>query len=292
MRQVSSLIDKNDSYATDVIDAGIQKIRDESGCECLPIVAEERLLGSVFTWHGNARREIGLGIAAAGAVFSRLLPWVFSPASFPQPLKLMFYCVLVRTVLVYCLCVRLLTKNDSMRLELFQNRVLRKIMKAPAYTSHESNESLRRRAKVHTIESYLRLLRPQWFRRMIAHPHHSTAVRALLWGKLPWEDHTSPTPRQRLLQDDMNALFTANNFLILPPADAQQRLIHKLTKPQMEKVLSFRSSHDPSASPHEGNLTMTHECSECRKQFPSFRNCVVHTCGGLTDSLTPGVRKS
>ena len=96
--------------------------------------------------------------------------------------KIQFYKALVRTVLCYTLEVRELSKVQLMRLKTIQVRHLRRMIRSPAHVTHESNEAVREKTGVHSIDSYLMAMRIKFWKSQTT--LKNKALWIANWGKL------------------------------------------------------------------------------------------------------------
>eukprot|EP00959_Pyramimonas_sp_CCMP1952_P114024 2384623-Pyramimonas_sp.AAC.1 len=82
------------------------------------------------------------------------------------------------------------------RLEQWQNRKLRHLLRSPAHLTRIPNEAIRRKAKVFTIESTLLCRRLRWWQKVVLpglspdKPEYdpSRAVRSVIFGRLSFEN--------------------------------------------------------------------------------------------------------
>ena len=72
--------------------------------------------------------------------------------------------------LVYGLECWALTRGQMRDIEHCQTRALRWLARSPAHLYNESNEELRQRLQVPTVESWLRLARLRWLRSALRKP--------------------------------------------------------------------------------------------------------------------------
>ena len=105
--------------------------------------------------------------------------------------------------------VRVLNKGETDMLERHQMRSLRHIAKSPAHTQRETNNAIRQRLEVPTVESQMRVQRLGFYREVYRRPYLNRQVIAALYGHSVWDLHR-PTirtlPRMKQRHNDIRAL--------------------------------------------------------------------------------------
>ncbi len=111
--------------------------------------------------------------------------------------KIVFFKYLVLSVLLYAMESLVLTEAQLSRLETFQNRTLRRILRQPAQIEHTPNVEVRTQAKVHSVQSTLLLRRLKWWQAVLR-DEEAVGVRLAIFGTLPWDATLqSPETSQR-----------------------------------------------------------------------------------------------
>ena len=112
-------------------------------------------LGACIPADGKPHSEISRRLGYASAEF-RQLRQVWNHANVPMDKKVGFFQSFVLSKLSYGLCTLWLTKAQQKRIDGFQARCLRQIVRVPAaYVSRVSNEAVRTRAKVEPVSAQI-----------------------------------------------------------------------------------------------------------------------------------------
>lgn len=239
-----------------------------------------KYLGALLTKTGTHGPEVQARLAKAVATLVRLGKHVWGHVGTLQ-LKVRLYEALVRSVLLYGMECWGLTKGQLRQLEQFQNRALRWIVRSPAHISHESNEALRRRLGVCTVESQLRVMRLKWLRAALNAPEHHLQPLCALFGTLPWDD-SPPTihdlPLLALIHDDVAACrgsceVDERGALTVETLAAVQQL----TVSDIEALRTYDSTVERGTTrqygpPNEPKL----QCTLCDKAFDTEQRMALH----------------
>ena len=147
--------------------------------------------------------EITQRIKNAGEAVTRLRKfWKIKGIDLQTKVKA--YEQLVRTILVYGIETRVVSKAQMTRLECFQTRVLRRIGQSQSHITHESNEDVRLRLGVPSIESLMTKVRLRMWQKLASNPIPS--VMAAVTGRIKGETHWGSGPHLRQLVDDLKQL--------------------------------------------------------------------------------------
>ena len=235
---------------------GSQKLRKAVGGtvtmddgSVLKIVPQMKYLGvCIGGMDDGTSSEVTKRIASAGEAVSRLNKlWRLKGVT--EMTKVSAYCQLVRTILVYGLEARCLTKAHLLRVECFQTRVLRRIGHSPSHITHESNEDLRLRLSVPSVESWLIRNRLRLLQRITTKPVDT--VWAALGGKIEGNVTWGSQTHVNQIRKDLNVLneVTEVNIQLKMLPNGRMNLsstflaqIKALTKGQTNKVLQFTSA--------------------------------------------------
>uniref|UniRef100_A0A914WQC5 Reverse transcriptase domain-containing protein n=1 Tax=Plectus sambesii TaxID=2011161 RepID=A0A914WQC5_9BILA len=108
-------------------------------------------LGSVMTGDGGSDEDVDARIGKAAAVFKRMRP-MWSSASINEGIKIrLFTTIIVPTALYGCETWRH-TERIAKKLNVFQQRCLRRIFRI-SYLEHKTNDKVLKRANVHRLEA-------------------------------------------------------------------------------------------------------------------------------------------
>ena len=220
------------------------KIEVSPGVE-IQIVRNNKYLGvQVGGVDESTGREITQRIKSAGEAVTRLRKfWKLKGVSLEVKAKA--YEQLVRTVLLYGLESRQLSKAQVMRVECFQTRTLRRIGNSQSHITHESNEELRDRLQVPSIDSFLTRTRLRLWRQITNNPN--SAVMTALTGRIEGEDTWGSHPHVSQLCSDLRLLSERGGPNINAHVDARGKItvdlspdgpIATLRKKQTNKVMS------------------------------------------------------
>jgi len=192
-------------------------------------------------------REITQRIKSAGEAVTRLRKfWKLKGVSLEVKTKA--YEQLVRTVLIYGLEARQLSKAQVMRVECFQTRTLRRIGNSQSHITHESNEELRERLQVPSIDSFLARTRLRLWQQMANNPN--SAVMTALTGRIVGEETWGSHPHLNQLCGDLRLLAERGGPTINAQIDGRGKItvdlsptgpIATLQKTQTNKVKSYVS---------------------------------------------------
>ena len=172
----------------------------------------------------------------------------------PLKLKVELFQQYELTVLLNGMECRNLTKTQLSKLERYQIRQLRHLAHSPAHIYRESNEKLRRRLGVPTIESRLRRSRLNNLRNVFQHPDINQQLIAVLFGTSQWdprEPETGNLPYMKQMHDDIVALYKQVGIIkdMLPITWAYNTVNHSMrtwlaqrTHGDLDKVYKYTST--------------------------------------------------
>ena len=261
------------------------KLKVRNGLE-LNITRSNKYLGvHVGGGDESTHMEISQRIRSAGEAVSRLGKF-WKVNGMKEKTKVRAYCQLVRTILLYGMETRVLSKSQLMRLEGFQTRVLRRIGKSQSHVTHESNESLRTRLEVHSVDSYLCRTRIRMWQKMFASPIDS--VQAAVLGKIQGGSTWGSGPHTQQLILDVKELAERGGPNITAQKGKNGKLITDttesgklatLTKTETNKILSYQSRCENRKPTTYGPLNEeVHVCNEpgCDAKFSTFHRLTTH----------------
>lgn len=160
----------------------------------------------------------------------------------------------------------------------------RRILRKPAYMTRETHTQTLKDAKVHTILSTVRRQRLVLWQAILLFDC-LIALRACVWGPLPW-GHPSgmlETPRLRQLREDLEVFLnrTGTNTTGWDPHRIVQDGIHKLRgakKKHIDQVLNYDCSHlgERHGLLSEENGASTTTCDLCQKTCKGGRGLRMH----------------
>ena len=119
-------------------------------------------IGSLITNNGSSSREITFRIAKAASAMNRLSNSLFRKQRISIQTKINIYRALVVSVLLYGCEAWATTLADRRRLEVFNMRCQRRLLRV-FWQQHISNHSIRERTKQPPASSLLRQRRLRWF---------------------------------------------------------------------------------------------------------------------------------
>uniref|UniRef100_A0A914VWQ7 Reverse transcriptase domain-containing protein n=1 Tax=Plectus sambesii TaxID=2011161 RepID=A0A914VWQ7_9BILA len=135
-------------------------------------------LGSVMTGDGGSDQDVDVRIGKAAAVFKRMRP-IWSSASINEGIKIrLFTTIVVLTALYGCEMWRH-TERIAKKLNVFQQRCLRRIFRI-SYLEHKTNDKVLIRANAHRLEAIVterRMRLAGHVLRMNDNRHPKTAMR-------------------------------------------------------------------------------------------------------------------
>ena len=182
--------------------------------EPMRLQTQIKYLGSIIDVNGSNKAAVIERIKLARASHVRLTPGIFQSRTYTTGSKTQLYKTHEATVLTSGLDIRVLNKGENDMLERHQMRSLRHITKSPAHTQRETNNAIRQRLGVPTVESQMRVQRLGFYREVCKRPHLNRQVIAALYGHSVWDPH-EPTirtlPHMKQLHNDIKALWQANH---------------------------------------------------------------------------------
>jgi hypothetical protein len=146
----------------------------EIGDHPLEEVSRFKYCGGVVTSDGSAATEIQERTKAATRTFQSLQRQVFRNKQLATKVKINVYRVTVMATLLYGAETWNLTAADQRRLEAFHHGCLRRILRV-SYMSHTTNEEIRKRAGLQSIEAHIRQRRLRW----------AGHVARMTWNRMP-----------------------------------------------------------------------------------------------------------
>ena len=178
--------------------------------EPMKLQTQIKYLGSIIDVHGSNKPAVQERMRAARAAHVRLTPGVYRSRTYSMKSKIQLYKTHEVTVLLSGLDIRVLNKGELDMVERYQSRSLRHIARSPAHVHKETNEHLRERLGVNTIESLLQVQRLTFYRDIFMRPYLNRQVIAALFGHSVWDAH-KPTiktlPHLKQLHSDICALW-------------------------------------------------------------------------------------
>jgi hypothetical protein len=201
---------------------------EKEGLECregtvVPVVSSSKHMGSLVNIDGAITPEVfnrlSKGKQAVGRVGTKFLFKLITPVG----IRVEIFKTLVLTVLLYNLHVRVIAGWQMRLFERFQTRVLRGIDGKGRHITRETNECLRRRLGVPSIESLLRVRRILFWQTMLRGGDATRGVRMIAFSPTQFDE--SPLTRDnqvsmlRLLKSDLVLLREANVGLELAVND-------------------------------------------------------------------------
>ena len=264
---------------------------DIPGVGEIKVVTQGKYLGVMIGAKQTAVNEdISRRVRQAGSAMGRLGKiWRMEGLSLAR--KVQLYLALVRSVLLYAGEVFVYSVSQLQRLEALQSRHLRLIAKSTAHMTRESNEDLRSRLGVPSIESYLAWKRLGWWRKLLNSTELVT-TRASILGKM--EDETGfPTPSTsstlRQLSLDLTRLVGCMDW---QEGGAQMcrykngdvridmqslNFLADLPKAQLRVVTEFVSRVERRNLVKAGpRPEPTHECEVCGTKWGTYASLMTH----------------
>ena len=177
--------------------------------------------------------------------------------------KISIYTIAIRSVLLYSLEAHCLTTSQERKLEVFQMRCLRNILQRSVHIYRDTNDYLRARYSVHTIESILRKSRVGLLYRVLEFPQEHVATIALIFGHATHSPSIANThPWLKEIQHDLHKLY-----MTVKEAPAPERSLRSLTtwlkhqnKGVIKRLLCYATEN---------------ECQILTNRIPSIQSCQV-----------------
>ena len=252
-------------------------------------------LGTKIGGHLDAIQEdIGDKIRKADGVMARLGN-VWRHRTLAVCRKVMLYKALVRTVMLYSMECRVLPKSQLQRLEAAQTRHIRRIIKEPAHVNRLSNEGVREKAGIESVQSWLQKLRLGLLRKMVREPNQAVWAAIFGWiGQGLPDGRVKKTERIDLIRDDLTELIRRLDMewegvgwrerggSRVKISQAVWELVAKTSKKGINKVLRYDTEVEGRRRARQGpDREPTHVCVEagCGKAFPSFAQLQTHRMG-------------
>ena len=228
--------------------------------------------------------EINQRIKNAGEAVTRLKKfWKIKGVELPTKVKA--YEQLVRTILVYGIETRVVSKSQMTRLECFQTRVLRRIGQSQSHLTHESNEDVRVRLGVPSIESLMTKVRLRMWQKLASNPIPS--VMAAVTGRIKGDTHWGSGPHIRQLADDLRQLAEVGGPMIQCEISTRGKIkvdlsvngpIATLTKKQTQTVMTHVSRLErvqPKMGP-QNELKFYCNSPGCTSSFSTHHRLQTH----------------
>ena len=261
------------------------KIEIMEGVE-IQVVRNNKYLGvQVGGIDESTGQEITQRIKSAGEAVTRLRKfWRLKGVTTETKIKA--YEQLVRTVLVYGLETRVLSKAQLMRVECFQTRVLRRIGESQSHLTHESNEDVRDRLKVPSIDSFLARTRIRLWQQITVNPN--PAVISAVTGRIEGEESWGSAPHLQQLCKDLSLLARQGGPDIPSNISKRGKVILDLSttgpiatmrKQQSNKVLNSSSMCEVKTThtvPLETDLTFVCDQAGCTASFTTNHRLQTH----------------
>ena len=127
----------------------------------IKVVDHFRHLGAYCSADGSNTKELNNRIGKASAAF-RELDKVWKDRNISLTTKMKFYNACVLSTLLYATECWTLTERDEARLDVFDMRCQRKILKI-VWSQHISNDNIRSRTKQPQLTSIIRKMGLKWF---------------------------------------------------------------------------------------------------------------------------------
>eukprot|EP00959_Pyramimonas_sp_CCMP1952_P235438 4919999-Pyramimonas_sp.AAC.1 len=195
-----------------------------------------KYVGAQVRGDGRSFEEVSTRISKATAAHARLTLRVWRSTSIATPLKLRLWNSLVRSILLYATEVCVMTVTDEARLERFQTKKLRHLLKSPAHLGRVSNYDIRDRARVFSIQTTLLFRRLCWWRHVlrpvfVERPDHgydeTVGVRAILFGRFAFENDNADG--SGVVSDRMASLCRDLRALLPTLPASRQREVYQRT---------------------------------------------------------------
>eukprot|EP00959_Pyramimonas_sp_CCMP1952_P073199 1530257-Pyramimonas_sp.AAC.1 len=183
------------------LNTDIQKkmVKFGTGDSAFSATPSVKYVGAQVRGDGRSSEEITTRISKATAAHARLTLRVWRSTSISTALKIRLWNSLARSILLYATEVCVMTASDEARVERFQTKKLRHLLKSPVHLERVSNPVIRERARVFSIHPTLVHRRLCWWRHVLRPVFledpagaplaydGSVGVRALMFGRLSFE---------------------------------------------------------------------------------------------------------
>jgi Reverse transcriptase (RNA-dependent DNA polymerase) len=235
---------------------GSRKLRKQIGSQIeielgvtIKVVRSNKYLG-VLVGGGDesTTAEITQRIKNSGEAVTRLRKF-WKIKGIDTSVKVKAYEQLVRTILVYGIETRPVSKAQMTRLECFQTRILRRIGNSQSHITHESNEDIRQRLGVPSIDSFMTRVRLRMWQKLACNPIPS--VFSALTGRMKGETKWGSTPHLTQLVRDLELLAECGGPKIAAKVAKNGKItidlstggaVALLTKSQTQKVMVHTSN--------------------------------------------------
>ena len=203
-----------------------------------------------------------------------------------EKVKIKAYEQPVRTILLYGMETRPVSRAQVTRLECFQTRVLRRIGNSQSHITHESNEDLRVRLGVPSVESFLIRTRIRMWQKLCDNPIQS--VITSLTGRIHGEEKWGSTPHLQQLVGDLQHLSNQGG----PHVEAKLAktgkinldmhkggMLSSLTKAQTHKALCYTSkceNRQPKIMQPPVEATFACNVVGCNSTFTTHHRLQTH----------------
>ena len=191
--------------------------------------------------------------------------------------KLMFYATMIRTVMLYGMEARVLTKGQNKQLEGLQTRYLRRILNEPAHLGRKTNRQIRVIANIPSVESHLQIRRLRMWKGALTTDLQTGKIKnyngfiAVFFGKMQWDPITPDQHNSAILRQLRNDLTDLAR--VIRGTDDFAESLHSGVLQWFARlhpdVISQVESFDSQTELHDRigligpRLPPTHHCPEC-----------------------------
>ena len=271
---------------------GSRKLRKQMGPQIeiepgvlIKIVKSNKYLG-VLVGGGDesTSAEITHRIKNAGEAVTRLRKF-WKIKGIETTVKVKAYEQLVRTILVYGIETRPVSRAQMTRLECFQTRILRRIGNSQSHITHESNEDIRQRLGVPSIDSFMTRVRLRMWQKLACNPIPSviTALTGRIKGSNKWG---SPPHLEQLIRD-LESLAEKGGPKIAAKLAKNGKIsidlspegpIAMLTKSQTQKAMGYTSGceHQPPKQGPLNEAKFVCDYAGCQASFSDNHRLQTH----------------
>ena len=157
----------------------------------IKVVSYFKYLGAFCSADGTNFKELSSRIGRASASF-RELDKVWRDRNINLDTKMKFYAACVLSTLLYACKCWILTERDKARLDAFDMRCQRKILR-DVWSEHNTNSSIISRTKQPQLTVVIRKHRLQWFGRLQRMDMDRIPKKLYVWKPSPWKTKSWPT---------------------------------------------------------------------------------------------------
>ena len=255
-----------------------------------------KYLGCIYHETGSAGPEVDSKIASAKSAHARLTRHIYRNTIIPTDIKIELFQQYELTILLNGLECRNLTKTQITKLERYQIRAIRHLTCSPAHITFESNEKLRKRTKVPTIESRLQRSRLNNLRTFFRDTEINQQLIGVMFGKSPWDPNEPDIhhyPYIKQMHTDIITLYKLISPVknMLPITWSQTHVNHAMrqwvadrTHSEIDKLFRYTSETEQhykkerARQKQESNITtsQTHTCQQCGKAYSTEKAKRTH----------------